>query len=175
MASTRWRSYFSLAVRSALLRINTEHSPGSRPMFWQPYRDVRPRGCWPRVVAGRRYGSVLCKGDDLQVDGRPCSSYEHFPPPPVHVSRAGFETGPHDGPVTCEYVCLGVARFTSCGPCVRRGVVRHMHSGARFIHIWSRVTFFFCVSSLFRKPQYPTMGHAPHMNRFMSFESIDAK
>ena len=77
MASTRGGFQFG----RALLRINREHSPGSRcsgdpvPMY-----DPRFLASWYR----RRYGYVLCKvgrvmdlfsarWDDLQVDGRPCS------------------------------------------------------------------------------------------------------
>ena len=37
-----WRFLFQFG--RALLRINREHSPGSRSMFWQPYRCTTP-GC----------------------------------------------------------------------------------------------------------------------------------
>ena len=46
------------------------------------------------------------------------------------------------------YVCSCTMSVPRVGRCVTR-----------------RRIFFFCVSSLLRKPQYPTMGHAPHSGR----------
>ena len=61
-----WRFLFQFG--RALLRINREHSPGSR-CSGLPMYDPGLLASWYR----RRYGSVLCKVGRPKVDGRPCS------------------------------------------------------------------------------------------------------
>ena len=100
----------------ASLRINTEHSPGSR-CSGNP-TDVRPRGCWPRVVTGVM-DLFSARWDDLQVDGRPCSylNISH------HPSSSQWESNPRP-PEDVNYLLetttsrRALARLRAAKPCL---------------------------------------------------------